>query len=277
MSQEGHSVIENKEFPSYTDIVVVRTPKAVPDSEIQRLKARFYLKGFLPIFNYPDAEDLEDDEREFPTDSFREVDNRIFEHYGGLRSVLKNLKGNVDDQAIETLRERAVEFDLKGGDYLHLNTLKIFLYASDPYYVGKSPEAGKVMLDLEEKGWQVFAVRTGLIVPKGLRVKHEDLDWLQSLFVGKDGKPHTIVPECFAQRVLPFFTTHIIPDEEAAKGACNVADLRDGDILLPVNKEDAPITNQILQEFAAAEIIELPPNFVDGGGGPRCSISSFRL
>lgn len=279
MSQEDQALVESKELPSYTDVVIIRTPKALPESELQKLKAQLSGKGFLPILNYPSERDLEEaDERFFPADAFREVGTRILEQYE-FDGVLSKLQGEVNNQSIENVRNRVEKFDLKGGDYLHLNPLKIFLYASDPYFISRAETAGEVMLDMEKEGWQVFAVRTGSIVPRGsnINIRHEDLDFLQSLFIGKDGKPHTIVAECFADRVLPLFTAHVIPDEEAIRGGCNVADIRNGSILLPVNRVDAPTTNKILQEFAAAEIIELPPNFLDDGGGPRCSISSFSI
>lgn len=105
-----------------------------------------------------------------------------------------------------------------------------------------------------------------------------DLDFQMSIFLGRDGKTHAMAAESFVGQIPSnSFIIHPVPDSEAQKGGCNIADLRGGRILIAPNPVDAPIANGILRTYAEATIIDAPQNFLDKGGGLRCSISSFSL
>ncbi|MBI4226321.1 hypothetical protein HY612_04375 [Candidatus Roizmanbacteria bacterium] len=285
---------ERKNYPSATDVVVIRPPEAVSESEIQGLASILSQRGFISIL-LPREESRYD--RWYPTDSFREVGQWLFESGGSeLEEILQYARNLLPQSELESIRSHSVRVptEFTGGNYVHFDPSKLFVYAEDQM-IGPNPkysndflkrmrkrdeaEIKQVLGMMKKNGWQLVPVRTrGFKLPGKTTVNDEDLDFLLSLFQGKDNKPHAIVASSFVGRTPRKFSTHQIPDSEALRGGCNIADLRQGKVLVIPNRLDAPTTHRILSQFAhpSINIIETPANFLDGGGGPRCSISAFR-
>lgn len=271
---------EIQEREKFTDLVVIRPPKDVPNEQTAELVSNLESKGFMPYVQprLVNEWEYDFDVKWFPTDAFRDLGGFVLinnSRMDELDQVFKNLPDLAPDKKLN-IESRLVEFPLAGGNYLHLNDQKVFIY--DPHrldYPDNITKIKKELAKMTQDDWKVYEVSTAKI---GYFNKFgQDLDFWMSLFVGKDGKAHAIAAERFADRVPKDFMVHTVPEEEGHKGGCNIADLRNGTILVAPNHKDTPTTHQILNEFSKAKILETPPGFIDGGGGPRCSISAISL
>lgn len=271
---------------SFSDVAWIRIPSKVPGAELEKMRVRLEENGFSSLWVRPTPPDTYG---RFPTDVFREVGSSIFVYFlPEFNDFLDKLEHRklIGESEIQRISKRIVEFPIKGGEYLHLDPQKILLYSLRDFQSLKNSVRLERQNILDERisvmrkeGWTVFEVDTkaGLLM-KGFYSGHpHDLDFQMSVFLGRDGKTHALAAESFVEQIPGAFSIHTIPDPEVQRGGCNIADLRGGSILIAPNPVDAPTANGILIEYANASIINAPQNFLDQGGGPRCSISSFSL
>lgn len=260
------------ETTSATDVVVIRPARQVPTEAINHLSKQLTQEGFIPILlPYPSQED--EDLRYFPTDCFREVGNNILSISPVvLEDILEKLKQTRPWLDVDGIARKVNICMLPGGHYVYLASKGLFIY-DDKFMRGR--------LALPPDGatdkFKVIEVNTHHTLLDKLG-EPQDLDFLLSLFEGKDGRAHALVASSFVPRLPNIdLISHVIPDSEALNGGCNVADLRHGSILISPNRNDAPTTYSVLQQHAKAKLIEAPKGFLDDGGGLRCSISSFSI
>lgn len=274
-----------KELATFRDVVVIRPPSHIPKPQLNSFITKISNKGFLPIVLPHRLKSYDPpDDKWFPTDDIREVDSKIFVNGGSnFERAMKPLRLAIGNGKADLIESRVVNFPLNGGNYLHNERGKIFVYAADKlegryiegseWYIQIQQELRQRIDELQAKGWRVYPTTIEGRETNAL----QDLDFLLSIFSGRDGRVHAIAAESFSDRVPEGLEKHVIPDEEAAKGGCNIADLRRGSTLVAQNFADIPLTGAILEEYASADIIQTPRGFLEGGGGPRCSISSFSL
>jgi hypothetical protein len=277
--------VETNDLEKFSDLVVIRPPKTVPKNEFDKFVSELVSLNFLPILlPYDESVDVE---RFYPTDYFRDMGDKIANSgVGELGLLFRFLQPLLDNNQHKNLVQRQVEtpIEISGGKYLHLNHQKIMAYAADRIF-GNSE--GKYLRrifrffeDLKLEGWKFLPIdMDGYRIPGKAYDSPEDLDFTVSMFLGRNGEPEFIVAESFAKQFPDVGVVHLIPDEEALKGGCNIADFRDGTILVYPNEHDTPTTKRILHERAHQDIqlIEGPANFVDGGGGLRCAMTSIRI
>lgn len=269
---------ERKELIGFQDAVMIRPPQTAPMSETKRLASELSAIGFLPIIQPEyDPDNPDSDERFFPTDEIREVGSSIFyttPYF--IRGINERLKPLLGEQRLKEIKKRQVNIPIDGGNYVYLANQKIFVYTVDAWKNEEedAPKMKTFTKKLNKQGWEIFNLNVGDLEKSA---HMQDLDFFLSVFEGKDDKPHAITAQSFTDRLPGIFTPHVISNEEAAKGGCNVADLRQGEILVAPSPIDCPTTNSFLNEFAKAKIISAPEGFLDSGGGPRCAISSFSL
>ena len=258
----------------YSDVVVIRPPESVSEEELSAFVSQLSLRGFLPLVQ-PHAGTVGYDELEtgwYPTDRFREVGSWIFDHsIDELDDVIDFLRRILRYDQITSIERKIIRVpEAAGGNYVYHSPFKTFIYAANRISL-----PWDISLRMGIEGWNLSPVDTSNTSLNGYE---EDLDFLlSSPFLGRDGNLHVISASSFIDKVPPLFLYHEIPDSEAALGGCNIADCQNGSLLIAPHPDDAPTTFGILQEFAAADIMTTPRNFLDGGGGPRCSISSFSL
>ncbi|MFH1832940.1 MAG: hypothetical protein ABH816_02100 [Candidatus Levyibacteriota bacterium] len=273
---------EPEKLPEDKDVVIIRPPAGINLEEIEELASKLRSRNFLPVI---EPEDMGlggiASSRFWPTDHIREVYPWIFRSrpYRPTDCIFKDLEKRGID--LSRVNEHIVDVGiLRGGDYVYLEQNKVFTYDKGRVFKGNSSlreeedKVRKVFKMMEKAGWELIP----LDISRGEKDKL-DLDFLLSLFLGKDGKTHAIVPEVFFSQIPSEFKTHTIFDEEVYSGACNIADLRRGTVLVVPNENQSPSINRIIKKYVhpSIDIIEAPPNFLERDGGPRCSISSFSI
>ncbi len=262
----------------YTDVVVVRPPEPVSEEELSAFVSQLSLRGLLPLVQ-PRAGTRGYDQDEtgwYPTDAFREIGPWIFDNsIDQLDDVMDFLRRILADDQITNIERKIIRVpEASGGNYVYHNPSKTFVYTVNEIIL-----PGNISNRMRHNGWCLTPVDTTNITlnEDGHSIK-EDLDFLlSSPFLGSDGRLHVISASSFIHKVPPYFVIHEIPDVEAALGGCNIADCQNGSLLIAPHPDNTPTTFEILQEFAPVNIMTTPRNFLDGGGGPRCSISSFSL
>ncbi len=258
----------------YTDVVVIRPPESVSEEELSAFVSQLSLRGLLPLVQ-PRAGTVGYDEGEtgwYPTDVIREVGIWIFDNsIDELDDVMDFLRKILPDDQITNIERKIIRVpEVSGGNYVYHNPSKTFVYATNEISLPRN-----ISSRMKSERWHLIPVDTS---DTSLNGYEDDLDFLlSSPFLGRDGHLHVISASSFIHKVPTYFSTHEIPDSEAALGGCNIADCQNGRLLIAPHPDDAPATFEILQEFATVDIMTTPRNFLDGGGGPRCSISSFSL
>lgn len=256
----------------FTDVVVIRPPENMPIRVVIGLARRLNKVGFLPVLQPSKGESERwDYEKWFPTDYFREIGDYVFTRSAGEY----HLNYLINEIGVQPRRRLVRDISIAGGNYLHLDGAKTFIYTyerdADPTEIDDEVSVFKDM------GWDLYNIPSLDILLKDGPYREYDLDFLMSVFLGKDGRIHAIAAESFRERVPSKFMAHIISDQEALLGGCNIADLRRGQVLVCANVADAPSVYPILKEYARAKVLQTPRGFLDGGGGPRCSMSSFEV
>lgn len=302
-----HSVPETLTKEKYSDIVIIRPPYGITPAKINELSEKLDEEGFL-VVTLPHRGD--DDQRWWPTDRFREIGDIIFENgnENELENTLAFLQATIGSSFNPAPIQRRiikVNSSVVGGFYTYLLSHKIFMYCipdssipirqsdrSKTYRLSmkqkKEEEIRQNLNLLQDNGWHLYEFsKEKRLLPRShsggrFQTIEEDFDGLNSLYLGKDGKPHAIVAKSFTEELQDItnniLSIHPIPDEEAGEGhGCNIADLRNGSVLIPPNSQDAPTTFRILTETAAAQIIEAPQGFFDYVSGPRCNITSLSI
>lgn len=261
----------------YTDVVVIRPPESVSEEELSAFVSQLTSRGLLPLVQ-PRAGTRDYDELEtgwYPTDVFREVGPWIFDNsIDELDDVIDFLRKILPDNQIINIEKKIIRVpEVSGGNYVYHNPSKTFVYATNKI----SPR--NISSRMKSEGWHLIPVdTTDITLNENEHRFEEDLDFLlSSPFLGRDGSLHVISASSFIHKIPSDFIAHEIPDREATLGGCNLADCQNGSLLIAPHPDNTPATFEILQEFATVDIMTTPPNFLDGGGGPRCSISSFSL
>lgn len=284
MTEMTVAVSENKELTSFTDVVVIRPSEWSSEDGVKDLVSKLSLKGFLPVMQPHHLPYWDEDSHDkwFPTDSFRDLGSIVLvNHPHEFANVLRRIQPILGPAVVNRLRQKAIDFELAGAHYLHLNDQKEIFYDVD--YIDNSgwiseDGADKIKKQLERMrttGWQIYPIHHGDFL-LGDRVR-PDFDFVYSIFLGKGNKIHGLIHPALADRIPLDIQTHQLPEKEIEMGGANVADLRGGRVLVCANSKDAPIAFELLTKYARAEIIEAPSHYVDNGGGPRCSIASFSL
>lgn len=300
MTEIFRPYIKEQLSPNVTDIAILRPPLKVGEEEMNLLADELLRQNFLPLIlpreaiEGDDGEFIEDEARFFPTDRFREVGPWIFERsfFRDFHDIFKIARNILPNQDTSQIKERiyTVPGTFCGAQYVYVASKKVFLYSEHAVFpeMHSSPVVAeyqfwqrdfvKVMFGMMRyEGWDIQPVNTEGMYLGSDSDWEEDLDFLVSLFEGSDGMVHAIAASSFTSRVPDIFEVHEISDSEALRGGCNVADCRNGSVLISPHESDAPTTNEILTKFGKAKVIMAPENFLDGGGGPRCSISTFSL
>lgn len=284
------------EFGSKSDIVFIRRPsiEQVPEAAYQTFMSRLRDVGFVPVSILPNAKHEYDDSYIFPTDSYREVGPHVvYNTTGEWDSVTDYLRLNYPSLANRITVPQLYQTNFTGGDYVYHANQGVFVYADNRVvsYMRFGNQERDATNDPEVfvntlATWgisQIIPVNTEnvrLPVHPGKTYPFEaDLDFLLSLYQGKDGQLHAIVAESMLNRLpekVPF-VIHTISDREASYGGCNIADLRGGKVLVLPDPTHTAQTHQIIEDFPPdVEVIIAPFDYVDGGG-PRCSMSSVSL
>lgn len=273
-----YPLTEKEMFASKHDVVVIRQPSQVPEEAMMELVGELANRHFLTVLlPRKEAEGYDIDYTDwYPTDEFRAVGDWIFvSAIFAWDDLMESLSQRLNDWTLQNLKRRVIKTPyLVGGNYLHHDGGKILIYAEY-----EAEQVKKLFRMMERKGWGIFPVDTADAHLGGSTNQFYDLDFLLSPpFTGRDGFLHAIAAESFLGQIPDLgLQIHPIPDSEAVQGGCNIADLRGGKILVLPHPSNTPTTCNIVQQYAVADIIVAPPDFLDGGGGPRCSISSFHL
>ncbi len=306
-------MVEPGEVRDITDIVVIRQPSRVPIGQFNEFGMKLAGMGFLPVVipSHPlPVNDDDGNERYFPTDSYREVGDIVFDNslVGDLRKIGQVVRANptlfsrFEDVSV---RVNDVPLEFRGGDFvtspIRVNGSKLMVFSQEKFFP-KMKHAGSASLQasfnrrnegvskglsfLTEAGWRVVPVSTRGMSLASIWHRRtsvdQDLDFLLSLFAGNDGKVHGICAESMRKRLAVLddaVMLHTITDKEALQAGCNIADCRGGRVLVHPHRDNCPTTYAILRGNASPEVslIEAPLNFLDGGGGPRCAISSISI
>jgi hypothetical protein len=265
----------------FTDVAVMRRPRGVDEGDCLDLAKRLAREGFLVV-----GLARSNEESWHPTDRFREIGGMIWNNGkdGEWEATVDFLGGIRPEQDVVD-----VATSLMGGFYVHLDSHQLLVgsFPGEDWSFERVKGRDEALDGLRQTGWEVVElpyqpvmlsrVRAGW---GKMRAFEMDFDGLVSLFAGNDGQPHAVVAQAVAERVREAVSdkvvVHPIPDLEAGLGhGCNVADLRQGQVLVPPNRGDAPTTMMILRRFAQAKIVEAPPGFFDSTSGPRCNLCSF--
>lgn len=271
-----------------TDVACIRPAFGSTEQTLKDFGQQLIDQNIIPVFLPLREQDQFGDDRFFPTDQFRQVGELILADIQ-IDLLLDFLATVLSEEQIQNIKERIVLFKaLSGGNYVSLAAHKLLLFSqSNETAIIKDQQKRQLATDeirkifytlLVEDGWKVIELDTKPIHLSPYIGLPDDLDLYVSLFEGMDGLPHALVAQSFAPYMPEGIILHSIPDQEAMKGGCNVADIKQGQILIPVNAQDAPTAVRILKQQAKAVIIEAPPGFYEYGDyGPRCSISGLSL
>lgn len=269
-----------------TEVAVIRPPGNFTATDIKSFEKLLANQGLLPLVlpcrpgGTPPGPD-----NWWPTDKFRQVGEIIFDN------SLENISQAIIRQGRSLLRRPAntrekpvkiieVSPNFRGGDYIYSVQDKIFCYNRSIF-----KNAPVEMLELDQQALGELRQRSWKILPIDCT---GDLDWNLAIFYGKDNLPHFLM----ADNLLASLTAqlspkinlnsaqiHSVPTAEVKQGGCNVADCRNGKLLILPNKINAPTVNQVIRSQAHPKIqlLETPPNFFDRVSGPRCAISAITL
>lgn len=276
-------ISEIEDFSYYTDVVVVRPATKVNLSDFDKMLKEFTKRRFLPILLPRSG--VMDWPVWYPTDVFREIGGVIY--YNGrsreFPSILHALEPYLKPETLDSVRDRSLWKSpyFSGGIFTYNENQKVFIYDREIMFgddEADNRDTQTILDKLANSGWQLFPVSTAGIKIKDHPAEHQDLDFVTSSpFLGKDGQLHVICTESILNRLPSFLQTHVIPDKEVARGGCNISDHREGTLLVVPNRRDAPTTVKHIQEYFSGDWFEGPVGYLDGGGGLRCSISSFSL
>ncbi len=285
------------EFPQKTDFVVIRHPgrHLVTDQAMHSFAKELSGMNFALLIISPDLVDDDVEHRFYPTDSFRQIGQHLTTFYHeDLPQVKKFLHERYKKIADRLPYDTHPSTTFRGGDFLYEDTHKTFVYARNHAFsevdstshgrwlAGRNQEA-EMFLD-KLKSWGITKIIPIDVGKTHLPGMHDldfgaDLDFLLSIYTGKDDKLHAIAAESLAIK-LPgglFPNIHIIPDSEASKGGCNLADIGGGRVLVLPDPRATPTTAKIIEDFPPLAKVVFAPFNVSGGGGPRCSMSSIPL
>ncbi|MDD3647875.1 MAG: hypothetical protein PHS44_05260 [Candidatus Dojkabacteria bacterium] len=296
---------EDETYPKPTCIVVIKPPSRSDTAVLDLFAVQLRKLGMWPVIQ------TEGTDTWFPTDEFRTVGDWIFlPEYGHvdlclMEEVLMHVISANNSQpnsflyrlqpGSTTTRQFTIMqyqelwpgynvtyFPIAGGHYIYSSKFKLLIcgwglgntakLVAKPKLIGQVDQA---LTSLHENGWRIEyadALNSSL-TPGGRR---EDLDFLMSLYDGRDGEPHVLVAESFERQVpgcIKQANIHVVSTQEAIAGGCNIADVGNGRYLLAPPKGVAPSVFRVLQETAAAIVIETPIDFHSNGGATRCSIS----
>jgi len=269
---------EHKEqIANATDIILIRPPFRVTDDQIAMLAEQLTALQFEPVIlpNFAQAGgEVIDTSRFFPTDRVRTIGPWIIH---SLFSNLAYLTDAVPEKYVNPLRQLEVSVYFRGGDFIYSTQHSVFIYTENHIFNSYNNQLTldrKALQLLQSSGWNCVPIQFP-----------DELDFTQALFTGKDQKLHTIIAQGFASNLIPKeeqyvqMIVHTIPNSEWRKGGCNIADCRNGSVLILPNHSDAPTTHTIIEEFADPKIsiLESPPGFYEYTSGPRCAISDIPL
>lgn len=282
----------NPEEPyAVESVVLARIPISITIDDVDEMIRNFWEAKCLPIvFSESAMSSLHAPKNFWPTDEWRTIGRHIvYTNITTLNMVeqilVKEASAYPQFHAYASqIRDRRVytPFSRFGHDCLVLESLKkaviatrrISFHDDMPEHI---EELDRFINWLYGQGYSIESVDISNLSFTD-RMTIADLDFLFYPFLGKDGQPHALVAESFVPNAPDSFHWHVVPDDEASRGGCNIADCGDGDVLIIPNRVDAPNTFSILQKFSYAErITELPMNFMEGGGGPRCLISTMPI
>lgn len=282
--------------PSISTIAVVRPPFDIAHPDMSAFYTRLLNAGILPIASPPTTrEDTYEDPRYFPTDQYREVGGRILvvDHLR-MDNLLTTLDAHKDTRPFTfdiRTRERPAGTSFAGGKYVYDEHSKILIYDNadlrsynDPVSLKAIAVTDDALEHLHEDEWNVIPLDFD-DEELTFDERRKDFDFVvSSPFKGKDKNTYMFVAEPLLSRfendeALRQTGIHFLPVPvgEMLKGGCNVADLNRSRVLACANRDDAPTVFSQLTELAEARVIETPKGFLEGGGGPRCSISSISI
>lgn len=286
-----HPFTEGVEIDRIHSLVIMRLPWNLTEDLGRPFLQSIVAHGLLPLVFSGDSHAVDAENQPWyywPTDEFRQIGDYIVPNgltqyhqvFGHLRE--SNAFGYKTAHVLRSMVNRFFiqEAYFCGGDYQAEETTQTLFYAKNSMPLFLTYEQSGSPFDyepitniLQKDGWSFVSLDTsGISLPthKG----REDLDFVFFPFAGNDGQLHCVVAEVFARHVPDGIIKHIISDEEALRGGCNVADCARGSVLLSPNRRDAS-TCDILEKNSLAAIIEVPSNYLEGGGGPRCLTSSI--
>jgi hypothetical protein len=294
--------IEIEDINHFTEVALIRPPFSISEQTMQKVALRLAALQIIPIL-LPFADDTNPDignERIFPSDNIRQVGRFIFERTPGfVTSVLTPLERHMPYEMAENIARRTMlEPSFVGRSAVYESRSKLLIYDETEVFkpvdqadnwFNRSIESTK--LQLEQAKWKMAPINTHKTALKGSLERTNSLDFLLSLFSGKDGNPHAIVATSFKHLFMNQWKRrypdkpimcHETNDDEALKCGCNIADLKNGTVLLTPPREQTFIVHTILETYAHPhiKILELPIDFIEGGslyGGTRSQISSFSL
>lgn len=269
-----------------TEVVLIRPPKGIADSDVYPIIEGLCSNGFIPVVLPSDDASKYgiDHDRFFPTDFIRQIGTTLisskpdeFEQLN--RYVIDSL--NLPMERIPQTPILEVPHTFRGGDFIYLTSHKIFIFNSTRILEKDALQVIKKFTDrafitLLSKSWNVVGMPLD---------KDDELDFNCSVFLGRDNLPHYIIAEDFhpmeefLREAIPHQFIHGIPQYEANQGGCNIADLRNGNVLIAPHRTNAPTTVDILMEYAnpKTHIIHTPSNWYERLSGARCSISAWSL
>lgn len=176
-----------------TDVVVIRPSRNNIGQDIASLASELSSEGFLPLI-LPFHNANNEAARYFPTDYFREVGSQILCGFPAIvKDILEKVKEGRADSDINGIANRVQKFEFPGGQFVHLDSRKIFMY--DNRLLSR-----RLLLPPALNTWETVELdsREAFL---SIDMEPQDLDFLFSLFEGKDGKVHTLAARAFRSRV----------------------------------------------------------------------------